>query len=85
MPKQNLILSLYDVTEHAQKVMKDHGITYQVAVPQSLYDCWMFFNCENVPDPLPDFLSVMKGDPHDYVGRGLSKQSADAIVEGAKE
>src|SRR5262249_55009235 len=45
----------YDIYggEHAQAAMRRLGITYQYAVPQSMGDCWWFFNCENVPDPLP--------------------------------
>lgn len=80
MAKQHLNLSMYDFTDHAQIAMKKLGITYQMAVPQSLYDSWWFFNCENVPDPLPEGITLLKREPHEYVGYGLSKEDADSIV-----
>lgn len=78
--KQHLKLDVRAAPGHPQKAMSDLGITYQVAVPQSINDSWWFFNCENVPDPLPDFLAPMKFQPHDLIGYGLSKEDADAIV-----
>jgi hypothetical protein len=50
-------------TEHPQKVMKDLGITYEDATPQSIADQWWFWNCENVPDTLPRYLSELNVDP----------------------
>lgn len=64
---------------HALDVMKDFGITYQIAVPQTISDCWQFWNCENVPEPLPRFLKVMDMQPEDAVGYGLSKADCAAI------
>jgi nitrate reductase assembly molybdenum cofactor insertion protein NarJ len=80
----HLKLSLYEAPDHAGKVMAKLGITYQHAVPQSLYDNWWFWNCENVPDPLPPYLQVLSIAPHDAIGRGLSKEEADDIVAYAK-
>lgn len=79
----NLKMDLYQVTEHAQTVMKSLGITYQYAIPQSIADRWDFWNCKNVPSPLPAFLSEITGTPHSYIGYGLSKEMADAIVADA--
>ena len=45
---------------HPQKMMEALGITYAKAVPQSIADQWMFFDCANLPDPLPPFLSLLK-------------------------
>ena len=42
---------------HAQTQMKRLGITYSKAVPQSIVDQWWFIDCEDVPDPLPEYLS----------------------------
>ena len=68
------------VTGHPQQVMRQLGITYQHATPQSMNDSWWFWNCENIPNPLPVYLSDLKiKDPHDYVGYGLLKEDADAI------
>lgn len=77
--KQHLILSLYDLTEHAQQYMKRHGISYEKAVATPITDSWTFFNCSNVPDPLPDDLMVMKKDAFAWVGRGLSHEDAEAL------
>ena len=71
---------------HPQEVMKKLGITYRYAVPQSMADQWWFFNCENVPDKLPDYMLELKNyktgeplKPHDLIGHGLDKQMADDI------
>lgn len=80
----NLRLDLYKVTEHAQKIMADLGITYQIATPQSISDEWWFWNCENVPDPLPPFLSELKITPHKAVGWGLTAEQADSILAKSK-
>jgi hypothetical protein len=40
---------------HAQDAMKKLGITYTVAVPQSIVDMWQFWGCENVPENLHGF------------------------------
>jgi len=47
--------------EHPQKVMKDLGIKYQHATPQSISNSWWFWNCENIPDKLPSFLMEAAG------------------------
>jgi hypothetical protein len=78
----HLRLDLYGVTKHAQEVMKDLGIRYQIAVPQSLYDCWWFFNCVGIPDVLPEYLEVLAIDPVDCVGRGLSQEDVDSLKHG---
>lgn len=67
------------ITEHAQTVMKNLGITYQVSTPQSIYDSWWFWNCENVPDPLPPYLAVLNADPMKCIGWGLSQEEAERI------
>ena len=45
---------------HPQKVMKELGITYQKAIPQSLGDQWWFNGCENIPNKLPGFITIKK-------------------------
>lgn len=65
---------------HAQEVMRELGIIYQYAVPQSLGDQWHFWNCKNAPSPLPAFLTEIGVDPHEMIGYGLSKEMADSIV-----
>ncbi len=64
---------------HPQNVMKELGISYFHATPQSMGDCWWFWCCENVPDKLPLFLTELKVKPESAIGYGLSKKDADAI------
>ena len=81
--KINLRLDLYEVDCHAQTYMKGLGITYDHATPQSIGDCWWFWNCRNVPSPMPPALSALKCTPHEAIGYGLSKEDADRIDQGA--
>ena len=64
---------------HAQEVMHDHGITYQHSTPQSIGDQFWFWNCENVPAPLPKYITVLDLDPMECIGWGLSKEDAEKI------
>lgn len=81
----NLSLDLWAVKDHAQKVMSNLGITYDHAVPQSIADCWWFFNCKNVPDPTPSFLSTIKRKPTELIGFGLSKETAERLESLEKQ
>lgn len=79
----DLWLSLYDAPTgvHAQTLMKDLGITYRYAVPQSIADGWQFFNCKNLPTDLPSYIRVMP-ETIDYitrVGHGLSVDEANQL------
>lgn len=64
---------------HPQEAMRELGITYQVATPQSLGDMWWFWNCNNLPDKLPPFLTELRLDPMKCIGYGLSKLDAEKI------
>ena len=64
---------------HPQKAMRELGISYQHATPQSMGEQWWFWNCDNIPDKLPPFLSELGLDPMDCVGSGLSKEDAEKI------
>ncbi len=69
-------------TDHPQSVMKKLGIVYQHSTPQSIADCWIFWNCENIPDILPKALHVTEYlNPMDFIGHGLSQQKAESIQE----
>ena len=60
--------------------MKKLGITYTVAVPQSIVDMWQFWGCENVPENLHGFLKVADyGNPRNKYSC-LSKDRVDKIV-----
>ncbi len=64
---------------HAQEVMKELGITYQTSTPQSMGDCFWFWNCENVPDNLPKYITELKENPMECIGFGLSREEAEMI------
>jgi len=64
---------------HACEVVKDLGITYQHSVGQSISDSFEFWNCENVPEKLPESLKVMNKNPMERIGWGLSKEIAESI------
>ena len=68
-----------DEFRHAQVVMNELGITYQHSTPQSLGDQWWFWNCENVPENLPMFLTTLDLDPMNCIGHGLSTENAERI------
>jgi hypothetical protein len=70
---------------HAQKAMQEMGITYQHSTPQSMGDQWWFWNCDNVPDELPLFLSELELDPMEQIGYGLDQKSAESIRDFIKE
>jgi hypothetical protein len=69
---------------HAQVVMRELGITYQHATPQSICDQWWFWNCECVPETLPAYLSDLNLDPMKCIGYGLSLEDAQRIREYGK-
>lgn len=64
---------------HPQEAMKELGITYTNATPQSVGDQWWFWNCENLPDNLPPFLTEMKNNSIEMIGCGLSQEEAESI------
>lgn len=65
---------------HAQVVMKELGIKYLHATPQSLGDQWWFWCCENIPASLPKYLTELGLNPMDCIGRGLSLEDATRIA-----
>lgn len=69
---------------HPQKAMVELGITYQHATPQSMGDQWWFWNCENSPDNLPPFLTVLELDPMEQIGFGLNLEKAEEIRDYKK-
>jgi hypothetical protein len=76
----HLRFNLYSYSgPHPQAKMRELGIRYQHSTPQSMGDQWWFWNCENVPDPLPEFLEPMDNNPMECIGWGLSKAEAERI------
>jgi len=64
---------------HPQNHLRDLGITYQHATPQSMGDCWWFWNCENIPEVIPDYIVELKVNPMECIGYGLSPEMAEKI------
>lgn len=64
---------------HPQEIMKRLGITYQHATPQSVYDQWWFWNCENLPETLPPYLEIADLNPMECIGLGLTEEDAISI------
>jgi hypothetical protein len=83
--KQNLRYCMLSTesNEHPCNVMKSLGITYSHATPQSLGDQWWFWNCENAPSELPEFLSPITFSPKG--ASGISDEEADAIIKAEEE
>ena len=81
--KENTGLMRRIAIMHPQKSMRELGITYQHATPQSLGSQWWFWNCENIPSALPLFLTEMTLDPMKMIGRGLNEDLAISIRDHA--
>lgn len=60
-------------------IMGSLAITYVKALPQPIAEQIWFFGCEDIPDPLPDFLDVMDINPEDFIGKGLDEQDVFEI------
>lgn len=73
--------SAYDagVHSHPQTVLKNLGITYEYAVPQSIADQWWFYLPNNLPRELPEYLTVTEVDPYKHIGYGLSHEVAERL------
>lgn len=76
--------SMASENRHALTVMAELGITYQHATPQSIHDSWWFWNCENLPAVLPEYLTELKVDPMKCIGWGMDEPTARAIVAGER-
>lgn len=73
-------------SRHPQIVLKELGINYKFAIPQSLYDSWWLFGCSDVPSELPEFITAKDfGDYHKLVGWGLSAEMAEKLSGLDKE
>lgn len=66
-------------TGHPVEVVDGLGIKYKLAAPQTVFDAWVFLCCENVPNPLPPYLTEINIGPADMVGFGLSEDEVKTI------
>ncbi len=78
-------MNLSGELRHAQIVMDELRIHYEHATPQSICDQWWFWNCTNVPEHMPSYLSELKMAPHESIGNGLSKEDADRLASSTSE
>jgi hypothetical protein len=67
----------------AGQIVRDLGLTYSLWVPQTLYDQIWLFNCDNLPDPFPPFISEITESPRSLIGYGLSAQDAEDVIRRA--
>jgi hypothetical protein len=75
------LISMFYANEqrHVLEVMKELGITCQYRTPQPISDSWWFWNCENIPEALPDYIKELIADPMECIGFGLSEEMAIQI------
>lgn len=86
MSNNNLVFDLVGALyagdkRHAQDAMRELGITYLIAVPQSICACWWFFRCENIPAELPSYITRRVFKHKELVGWGLSDEDVAKIDE----
>ncbi|MEG1233593.1 MAG: hypothetical protein RSE18_07130 [Acinetobacter sp.] len=81
MKRIDIVFDAYYAKEHPQKTLKDLGVTYEKAVPQSMGDCWWFFGVKNLPSELPSEIKIKDfGDLNKLIGWGLSKDDVDLLT-----
>ena len=51
-----------DLGCHPQEFMKEVGITYKESRAYSVYDCWVFYGCQGLPDTLPSKLKEFEDE-----------------------
>lgn len=73
------------VSGHAQDIMEKLGITYQISTPQSICDQYWFWNCKNIPDSLPEYLTELKLDAITQIGWGLNREEAEYLTKASHE
>ena len=64
---------------HPQIGMRELGISYEHSTPQSIGDCWWFWDCKNIPDILPPYLTYIDLDPMECIGFGLDEATAKRL------
>ena len=61
------------ILRHPYADMEKLGISYKIAVPQTISDGWLFFGVANLPTPLPAYLMLTDENPEKYIGSGLTE------------
>jgi len=68
---------------HPETIMERLGINWEVSMPKYIWDEWWFWNCTNIPDDLPDYITKLNLDPKDwsdFVDCGFSFEEATKII-----
>ena len=60
------------------------GITYRFLIPQTMGDQLWLFCCEGVPDDLPPWLTVIKQNPRELIGWGMTEEWVAEVEEWEK-
>ncbi|MGL4677905.1 MAG: hypothetical protein ACRCWC_00805 [Plesiomonas shigelloides] len=90
MPQVNMLIywsqgaHMAGHTLHPQKEMERLGITYSHCTPQSMTDCWWFWNPSRT-DNLPEYIDLKQMNPTSCIGWGLTEQAVQEIVNLAQE
>lgn len=74
-------------TPHAQEAMRHMGITYATAEPRPISDCWVFFDCNNIPEePYQKWMTVSEGGrtAQEIYADGMSRVATDPEPNGQK-
>jgi len=53
--------------QHARNVMHDLGIKFGRSIPQSVGDQYWFFDCEDLPEVLPDYIHKLDFTYDEYI------------------
>jgi hypothetical protein len=61
------------------QVIEELGITFQHANIQGMVEQWWFWNCENIPEQLPGYITVANWNPMELIGFALSQEQAEKI------
>lgn len=77
----NVRVSCYMMREHVQAQLASLGVTYKLAVPQPIGDCWFFFGCKNIPNPMPKNFRILTSPLESYIGHGLSARDVAMLRE----
>ena len=46
------------IPKHPQTIIRELGITYKDCECLSIADTWIFYECENVPKELPEYVWI---------------------------
>lgn len=69
------------IDEHPVEVMHNLNIKYSHRTPQSMGNRWIFWNCTNLPETLPNYLYSSQFESDDVIGYGLNEKLSNEIKQ----